>query len=114
MEALVRFHAVGVNGDNRDMPQTGFRQRAADETDVVACAAATARLRHSKGKAIGVVLAGQHGFHHLPDGDDGRIAGVVVDEFEARVNGGACIVFQHDDMIPVLLQHRLKQTEMNR
>ena len=96
------------------MPQSGFRQRAADETDVVACAAAAARLRHSKGKAIGVVLAGQHGFHHLPDGDDGRIAGVVVDEFEARINRGACIVFQHDDVIPVLLQHRLKQTEMNR
>ena len=96
------------------MPQTSFRQRAADETDVVACAAATARLRHRQRKAIGVVLAGQHCFHHLPDGDDGRIAGIVVDEFEARINRGACIVFQHDDVIAVLLQHRLKQTEMNR
>ena len=37
-----------------------------------------------------------------PDGDDGRIAGVVVDKFEARINRGACIVFQHDDVIPVL------------
>jgi len=47
-----------------------FIRGAADEADVVARAAAAARLRHHEGKVIGVIAARGHRLHKLADHRD--------------------------------------------
>ena len=69
------------------MRQPGTIERAADETDIIARAAAAARLRHDDGQPVGVVFARQHRLHDLPDNGDRRVAGVVIYIFESGVNG---------------------------
>ena len=54
-EALVLLHAVGVQGDNRDVAQPRLVQRPADEGHIVAGAAAAAGLGHDEGQPVGIV-----------------------------------------------------------
>ena len=88
-------------------------QRAADEADVVARAAAAARLRHHEGKVIGVVAARGHRLHELADHRDGREAGVVVDVLEPHVDGAAVVVVEHDHAVSVPPEHRLEHVEVD-
>lgn len=67
------------------MAEPGLLQRAANEADIVAGAAAAAGLRHGDGETICVVFSGQNGAHDLADDRDGGEAGVVIDVFQARV-----------------------------
>ena len=90
-----------------------FFERAADEGDVVARAAAAAGLRHDEGEVVGVVPAGGHGLHQLADRRDRGIAGVVVDVLEARVDGGAVVVLQYLKIIAVVAEDRLENVKMD-
>ena len=100
-EALVRLHAVGVERDDRDVFKARLFERAADKGDVIARAAAAAGLRHGDGETICVVFSGQNGAHDLADDRDGGEAGVVIDVFQARVDGAAVVVAENFDVIAV-------------
>ena len=51
-EARVGLHAVGVDGDDRNLRHAGFLQGTADEADVVGGAAAAAGLAHENGRVV--------------------------------------------------------------
>ena len=65
----------------------GVLQRLADERDVVGGATATAGLANKHRRATQVVLAREHGLHDLARHQDGRVADVVVNVLQARVDG---------------------------
>ena len=113
LEALVGLHAVGVQGDDRDMPQSRLVQRPADEAHVVARPAAAAGLGHHHGQLVRVVFPGKHRVHDLSHHGDGGKAGVVVHEFQTHVDGGAVVVGKHFDVIAVLFEDRLQQVKVN-
>ena len=113
LEALVGLHAVGVQGDDRDMAKPRLVQRTADEAHVVACPAAAAGLGHHHGQLVRVVFPGKHRVHDLPHHGDGGEAGVVVHEFQTHVNSGAVVVGKHFDVIAVLFEDRLQQVKVN-
>ena len=112
-EALVLLHAVEVDGDDRNVTVARLFQRAADEADVVARAAAAARLRHHEGKVIGVIAARGHRLHKLADHRDGREAGVVVDVLEPHVDGPSVVVLEQHHVVAVLGEHRLENIKVN-
>lgn len=56
-EALVLFHAVGVQGDDGNVAQSRLVQGTADKGHVVAGPAAAARLGHDESQLVGVVPA---------------------------------------------------------
>ena len=112
-EALVLLHAVEIDGDDRNVTVARLFQRAADEADVVARAAAAARLRHHEGKVIGVVAARGHRLHELADHRDGREAGVVVDVLEPHVDGPSVVVLEQHHVVAVLGEHRLENIKVN-
>ena len=113
LEALVGLHAVGVQGDDRDMPQSRLVQRPADEAHVVACPAAAAGLGHHHGQLVRVVFPGKHRVHDLPHHGDGGEAGVVVHEFQTHVDSGAVVVGKHFDVVAVLFENRFQQVKVN-
>ena len=89
------------------MGQVGLVQRPADKAHVVGGTAAAARLGHDDGQPVGVIPSRQHGLHDLSHHRDGGEAGVVVDVFQAGVDGGAVVVVQHLDFKAVLGKDRL-------
>ena len=95
------------------MAEPGLFQRAADEAYVVAGAAAAAGLRHGDGEMICVVFSGQNGAHDLADDRDGGEAGVVIDVFQARVDGAAVVVAENFDVIAVFAERRAEQIEVD-
>ena len=112
-EARILFHAVGIDGDDGDVAEPGLFQRAANEADIVAGAAAAAGLRHGDGEMICVVFSGQNGAHDLADDRDGGEAGVVIDVFQARVDGAAVVVAENFDVIAVFAERRAEQIEVD-
>lgn len=72
-----------------------------------------AGLGHEDSELVGVILAREDSVHDLPDGDEGRIAGVVVDKLEAHIHRAAVIAVQQDDVVARLPEHRLEQFEVN-
>ena len=113
LEALVGLHAVGVQGDDRDMAKSRLVQRTADEAHVVARPAAAAGLGHHHGQFIRVEFPGKHCVHDLPHHGDGGKAGVVVHEFQTHVDGGAVVIGKHLDVVAVLFEDRLQQVKVN-
>ena len=112
-EARILFHAVRVQRDHGDVPQTGLVKRPADEGNVVARPAAPARLRHDDGQPVCIVFSGENGLHDLAyDGDRG-IARVIVDVFKPRVNGRAVVIVQNFDMVPMLFKNWLQNIKMD-
>ena len=113
LEALVGLHAVGVQGDDRDMAKPRLVQRTADEADIVARPAAAAGLGHHHGQLVRVVFPGKHRVHDLPHHGDGGEAGVVVYEFQPHVDGGAVVVGKYLNVIAVLFENRFQQVKVN-
>ena len=113
LEALVGLHAVGVQGDDRDMAKPRLVQRPTDEADIVARPAAAAGLGHHHGQLVRVVFPGKHRVHDLPHHGDGGEAGIVVYEFQTHVDGGAVVVGKHFDVVAVLLENRFQQVKVN-
>ena len=62
---------------------------------------------------VGIVAAGGHSLHHLPNCCDRGEAGVVVDVFEANVDGIAIVVLQHLKIVAVVTEDGLQKIEMN-
>ena len=107
LEALVFLHAVGIDGDHRDLGAPGLLQGPANEGHIVAGPAAAAGLGHDDGQVIQVVFPGEHRLHDLAHHGDGGEAGIVIDVFQPRVNGAAVVVVQHHHIVAVLLEDGL-------
>ena len=72
--------------DDRHMPQPHRLERLADERDVVGRAAAAACLGDEHGQLVGIVASAHDGFHDLAGHENRRVADVVVDVFQARID----------------------------
>ena len=79
----------------------------ADKGHIVAGPAAAAGLGHHNGQTVRIVFAGKHRLHDLAHHRNGGEAGVIVDIFQACVNGRPVIVVQNDHMVAVLFENRL-------
>lgn len=79
-EAGLRFKALGIEGNHRDLRQSRFRQSPAEEADVVGGTAHAAGLGKHDCRLVRIVFAGPESPHQGADGDDGRIACIIVDE----------------------------------
>ena len=100
-EARRLLHAVGIEGDHRDLGHARLLQRTADEADVVGGTAAAAGLGHDDRCMVEVKMPGLQGIHDLSHHNDGGVAGIVVYIFETRVDGRAVCVLQHYDVVAV-------------
>ena len=65
LEAGILLKAGHVGADHRDLFHAGLFEGAADETDIVGSAAASACLCHDDGSAVQVVFAGLKCLHDL-------------------------------------------------
>ena len=113
-EPFVLLHAVGVQGDNGDMRETGLVKGTANETHIVAGPAASTGLRHDDGEAVSVIVSGENGLHDLAHNRHGRKAGVVVNISESGVDGGAVVVGEHHHVVPMAAENGFQQVKVNR
>ena len=96
------------------MSVSGFFQRAADESDVVGCAAAAAGLADNDCQVVCVIISGQDSVHDLSDNNEGRIACIVVYIFQAHVNCLFVVVRKHFDLVSGSFEGRLQKLKVNR
>lgn len=73
------------------MGKSGLLQRQTDKGHIVGGTASAAGLGHEDSELVGVILTREDSIHDLSDGDEGRIAGVVVDKLEAHIHRAAVI-----------------------
>ena len=112
-EARGSFHAVGVEGDDRNVRQPRLIQSPADEAHVVAGPAAAAGLGHEDGQVIGVILPGGNGAHDLPHHGDGGKQASLLTKFEPHVDGCPVVIIQDYHVVSMAPEHRLQEGEMN-
>ena len=113
LESGVCLHAVGVDGDHRNLGHTRFFQSPADKADIVGSPASSAGLAHEYGCAVQVIRSGQKSLHHLADDDKGWIAGVVIYILEPHVYGGAVIIFQYLKVVAKSPDSRFQQVKVD-
>ncbi len=103
-----------VERNHGDLFQTGLFQRLAQQMNVVGGAAAAARLRNDEGRFVHVVFSGMQRVDKLADHQQGGVAGVVVDVFQALLHHVRSAVVEQLEMIAAVFQHVDEQMEMNR
>ena len=112
LEAAVLFQTGKVQACHRDLRVTGLDQCLAQQMDVVGSTAAAAGLGDEQGRVIQVILAAVQGIQKLADDQQGRIAGVVVDVFQAQLCHGAAAVAQDLALVAVVAQGVFQQAEL--
>ena len=85
-----------VERDDRYIGVACPDQRLAQQRDVVGGAAAAAGLRQQQGDFVRVVLSALQGGDELPDDQNGRVAGIVVDVLQSGINDRAAVAVQSD------------------
>ena len=113
MEAFVLFHAVGIQGNYRDVAHSSLFQSPADKGHIVAGPAAAAGLGHNNGKLPGIIFSGEHRLHDLSNHRDGGEAGIVVDKFQSHIDGFPVVVVQNRNVIAVFVKYRLQKLKMD-
>ena len=117
------FHLIGLRlglqcrqaqGDDRHMAQPRLLQGLAQQVDVVGGPAAAAGLGDDEGGVVQVVLPGAQGVQELADNKQRRVAGVVVDIFQAQFADLAAAVLQQLAGVARLLHHRRQNAELHR
>ena len=81
--------------------------------DVVGGPAAAAGLGDEQGDFMGVIAAVLNGVDHLPDDQQGGVAGVVVDVFQAAVHDGFPVVVQDGHVVPGAGQELGEETKVD-
>ena len=114
LEALIFLKLTEIEGNDGDLRQSRLVQRSPDKSHIVARPAAPSGLAHQQRDLIYIILARQYALHQLPDGQYGRVAGVVIYIFQPDIYRLPAGIFQHLDMIAVLSEYRLQQIEMYR
>ena len=111
-QAAVLFQTRKIQRRNGDIAVACLDQRLAQQLDVIGCAAAAARLGDEQRRMVQVILAGVEGVDKLADDQQRRVAGVVMDIFEAQLGHLAAAVAQNLHMIPLAFQRGLHQPEL--
>ena len=114
LKARIVFEARHIRADDLDLLHAGFPEGAADKADVVGSAAAAACLRHNDRGPVQVVFAGAECLHDLSHDKEGRVAGVIVDIFEAVVHRLAVVVGQDHEIISAGVDGRFEKIEVDR
>ena len=113
LKAGVGLQAGQVQRDHWDKVQPILFQGFPQQVDVVGGPAPAAGLGHDQGHLVQVVLAAVQGVHQLADGQQRRVAGVVVHVFEAFIHnlpaGGA----QQVHMVAEAFQHVFDQLKVD-
>ena len=87
-------------------------QCLAQQMNVVGGAAAAAGLGDEQGGVVQIILAAVQCVQKLTDDQQGRIAGVVVDVFQAQLCHGTAAVAQDLALVAVVTQGVLRQAEL--
>ena len=110
--ALARV--VEREADDRYLVQAGVVQALSDEADVVGCAAPAAGLGDDEGGLVHVVAPGRRRLHDLARDQDGRVADVVVDVLQARIDRARVNGRQKLEVVAVVVEDRHEQLEVDR
>ena len=114
LEARLRIQSLGIQGNDGYVAHVGVGQGFADHADVVRRPAAAARLGNDDRRVLQIVFSRFQGRNDLPQGHDGRIAGVVVDIGQARVDGFLALMGQELDVVAFVGEGRFEHGEVNR
>ena len=112
LEAAVLLEAREVEAGHRDIGVACLDQRLAEQMDVVGGTAAAARLGDEQGRMLEVIFAAVQRIEELADDQQRRIAGVVVDVFQAQLRHSAAAVAQYLALVAVVAQGVSQQTEL--
>ena len=104
-EARIVFNALRGNGDHWNLRITSIDQRLANQAEIVCGSAHAAGLRDGERGVLRIVFAVQNRVHELADNHDGRVAGVVVDVFEAGFHVFAAGVFENVELVAAGADH---------
>ena len=111
-QAAAFFQAGKVQRCHRDITVPGLNQRFAQQLDVVGCTATAARLGNEQRGMVQIILAGVQRVNKLTDDQQRRVAGIVVNIFQAKLGDLAAAVAQNFHIIALALQRSLQQPEL--
>ena len=86
LEAAVFLESGHVERNDRNIRKAVFFQRLSQKVNVVRSTAAAARLGDDERRFMQIIFAAVQRVHHLADGEQRRVAGIVVDIFQALVH----------------------------
>ena len=112
LEAAVLLQAGEVQAGHRDLRIPRLYQCFAQQMDVVRGTAAAAGLGDQQGGMFQVIFAAVQRIQKLANDQQRRVAGVVVDIFQAQLRHGTAAVAQHLTVIPLVLQRVLQKAEL--
>ena len=112
LEAAVLFQAREVQAGHRDLGVARLDQGLAQQVDVVGSAAAATGLGDEQGGVVQVVLAAVQRVDELADDQQRRVAGVVVDVFQAQLGHRAAAVAQDLALVALVFQRIFEQPEL--
>ena len=104
-EARIVFNALRGNGDYWNLRISGIDQRLANQAEIVCGSAHAAGLSDGERGVFRIVFAVQNRVHELTDNHDGRVAGVVVDVFQAGFHVFAAGVFENVELVAAGADH---------
>ena len=113
-EAASPLKAREVEADDRDVPVARLGEGLSQQVYVIRGAAAAAGLGDYQRRVLEVVPAGVERVEELAYDEQGGIAGVVVDVFEAQLADLAPAVFQKLAVIALLLHDRGHDAKLHR
>ena len=112
LEAAVLLQTGEVQAGNGDLRVARLDQRLAQQMDVVGRTAAAAGLGDEQSRVVEVVLAAVQRIKELADDQQRRVAGIVVDVFQAQLRHSAAAVAKDLALVAVVLQRVPQQTEL--
>ena len=112
LEAAVLFQTREVQAGHRNLRIARLDQCLAQQMNVVGSTAATAGLGDEQRSMLQIVLAAVQRVQKLTDDQQSRIAGVVVDVFQAQLCHGTAAVAQNFALVAVVTQSVLQQAEL--
>ena len=112
LEAAVLFQTREVQAGHRDLRIARLDQCLAQQMNVVGGTAATTGLGDEQGGVIQIILAAVQRIQKLTDDQQSRVAGVVVDVFQAQLCHGTAAVAQNFALVAVVTQGVLQQAEL--
>ena len=104
---------VQLHGDDGDMAQAVFLQRLAQQINVVGGTAATAGLGQQQRNMVQVILAAFNGVQQLTNGQQSRVAGVIMHVLQALLGHRVAGVFQKFQVVTLPAEDALQQLKVD-
>ncbi len=112
-EAGILFHAGEIQGDHRHLLQPGLFQRLPEQEDVIGRPASAAGLGDHQRHPVQIIPPALEGVDHLANGEDGGIAGVVVNVFQPGLGDFRACAGEQLRMVAEVIQDAAQNIEMN-